>query len=180
MEPSVDPNVKGHKSIKINKTMSIVNNRAVVSTKGVLSWTSKSRNVIFAVVATVAILSFAGSTIELDKITSLFRSNYRRLSINLGDGKCKWTPPIYDVPENETFTKTLIAGYPSGDKRLTFVQMEALTGLSARDEWDFAFLVSSWCFYYIGECGGCIDNVSQITNRQTHFYFPLFFILHIT
>jgi len=36
--------------------------------------------------------------------------------------------------------KTLIAGYPSGDKRLTFVQMEALTGLSARDEWDFAHL----------------------------------------
>ena len=34
----------------------------------------------------------------------------------------------------------MVAGYPSGDKRLTFVQMEALTGLSARDEWDFEYL----------------------------------------
>ena len=29
--------------------------------------------------------------------------------------------------------------YPSGDKRLTFIQLEGLTGLSARDEWDFKF-----------------------------------------
>ena len=28
----------------------------------------------------------------------------------------------------------------SGDKRLTFVQLEALTGWSAKDEWDFQFL----------------------------------------
>ena len=61
----------------------------------------------------------------------------RELSINLGNGQCEWTPAIFDVPTDETFFKTLIAGYPSGDKRLTFVQMEALTGLSARDEWDF-------------------------------------------
>ena len=47
-------------------------------------------------------------------------------------------PP--ELPANATYFKTLIAGFPSGDKRLTFVQMEALTGLSARDEWDFAFL----------------------------------------
>ena len=67
----------------------------------------------------------------------------RKLSLYLGHGICQWEAPIYDVPEDINFTKTLIAGYPSGDKRLTFVQMEALTGLSARDEWDFAFLVSS-------------------------------------
>lgn len=38
------------------------------------------------------------------------------------------------------FQKTLIAGFPSGDKRLTFIQMEALTGLPAKDEWDFEYL----------------------------------------
>ena len=70
-------------------------------------------------------------------------SSIRRLSEYLGDGKCKWTPPLYEIPNNITFTKTLIAGYPSGDKRLTFVQMEALTGLSAKDEWDFVFKVSA-------------------------------------
>jgi len=64
----------------------------------------------------------------------------RGLSINLGGGKCKWTPPTYDVSTDIIFNKTIIAGFPSGDKRLTFIQMEALTGLSARDEWDFQFL----------------------------------------
>ena len=78
----------------------------------------------------------------MKKLAEDFLPRARELSIYFGDGICMWRPPIYDVPENITFTKTLVAGYPSGDKRLTFVQMEALTGLSARDEWDFAYLVS--------------------------------------
>ena len=44
------------------------------------------------------------------------------------------------MPEDIDFYKTIIAGYPSGDKRLSFVQMEALTGWAAKDEWDFKFL----------------------------------------
>eukprot|EP00986_Skeletonema_menzelii_P013972 scaffold8686_cov122-Skeletonema_menzelii.AAC.2 len=35
---------------------------------------------------------------------------------------------------------TVIAGFPSGDKRMIFVQMEALTGWPAKDEWDFEHL----------------------------------------
>lgn len=49
-------------------------------------------------------------------------------------------PPAYEIPEEIDFYKTIIAGFPSGDKRLTFVQMEALTGWAAKDEWDFEFL----------------------------------------
>mmetsp|Transcript_11454 Transcript_11454/g.16684 ORF Transcript_11454/g.16684 Transcript_11454/m.16684 type:complete len:689 (-) Transcript_11454:183-2249(-) len=68
----------------------------------------------------------------------------RKLSLNLGDGKCEWVAAIQhnDVgfPTEANLTKTIIAGYPSGDKRQTFIQLEALTGLSARDEWDFKFL----------------------------------------
>jgi hypothetical protein len=68
----------------------------------------------------------------------------RKLSLNLGGGECEWVAAIqhYDegFPSNTTFKKTIIAGYPSGDKRLTFTQLEGLTGLSARDEWDFKFL----------------------------------------
>ena len=68
----------------------------------------------------------------------------RRLSLNLGNGTCEWVAAIqhYDegFPADTTFKKTIIAGYPSGDKRITFSQLEGLTGLSARDEWDFAFL----------------------------------------
>lgn len=64
----------------------------------------------------------------------------RGLSINLGNGNCEWTLPIYDIPEDINFYKTMVVGYPSGDKRLTFVQMEALTGWAAKDEWDFEYL----------------------------------------
>ena len=68
----------------------------------------------------------------------------RRLSINLGNGECQWKAAIQyrdeGFPSTANFSKTIIAGYPSGDKRLTFTQLEGLTGLSARDEWDFKFL----------------------------------------
>lgn len=64
----------------------------------------------------------------------------RRLSLNLGNGACKWTPPNYNVPPDLDFHKTIIAGFPSGDKRMIFIQMEALTGWPAKDEWDFEFL----------------------------------------
>ena len=94
---------------------------------------SKAKTTVFALVATLVVVS----------LTSIEHVNLkRRLSQYFGNGQCLWEPPTYDVPENITFTKTLVAGFPTGDKRLTFVQMEALTGLSARDEWDFAFLVS--------------------------------------
>ena len=66
--------------------------------------------------------------------------NGRSLSVSLGGGACKWQPPNYVVPNDIEFTKTIVAGFPSGDKRLTFIQMEALTGWPAKDEWDFEFL----------------------------------------
>lgn len=94
---------------------------------------SNGKTTVFALVATLVVLSLT-STNHL-KLK-------RRLSQYFGNGQCLWEPPTDDVPDNITFTKTLVAGFSTGDKRLTFVQMEALTGLSARDEWDFAYLVS--------------------------------------
>ncbi len=70
-------------------------------------------------------------------------SSDRQLSINYGGGQCEWEPPLYDVPETIDFYKTMVVGFPSGDKRLTFVQMEALTGWPAKDEWDFEYLGQS-------------------------------------
>ena len=52
-------------------------------------------------------------------------------------------PPAYEVPTDIDFHKTLVAGFPSGDKRMTFIQMEALTGWPAKDEWDFEHLGDS-------------------------------------
>ena len=59
---------------------------------------------------------------------SLDAGSQRRLSLNLGNGNCKWEPPAVDVPSNIDFHKTVIAGFPSGDKRMIFIQMESLTG----------------------------------------------------
>lgn len=70
---------------------------------------------------------------------SLDPDRVRTLSLDMGDGNCKWTPPVYEVPEDIDFHKTLVAGYPSGDKRMAYLQMEALAGLPAKDEWDFAY-----------------------------------------
>jgi hypothetical protein len=67
---------------------------------------------------------------------SLDSSAQRRLSIDLGGGACEWQPPEYEIPNNIDFLKTLIAGFPSCDKRMTFIQMEALTGWATVDEWD--------------------------------------------
>lgn len=73
---------------------------------------------------------------------SLDADRSRRLSnsLNLGGGACQWQPPTYDVPADLELYKTFIAGFPSGDKRMAYLQMEALVGFSAKDEWDFAHL----------------------------------------
>ena len=59
---------------------------------------------------------------------SLDIDSQRLLSLDLGGGSCKWQPPIYNVPAELDLHKTLIVGFPSGDKRMTYAQMEALTG----------------------------------------------------
>ena len=93
-----------------------------------------------ALITAIALTTFASLILE----ESLVSKVARRLSINLGDGQCEWVAAIQysdnGFPSDSSFLKTIIAGYPSGDKRLAFLQLEGLTGLSARDEWDFKFL----------------------------------------
>ena len=62
--------------------------------------------------------------------TDLGIERQRYLSLDLGNGDCKWQPPKYDVPNQNfiDFHKTVVAGFPSGDKRMIYIQMEALTG----------------------------------------------------
>ena len=47
------------------------------------------------------------------------------------------------MPTSIEFYKTAVVGFPSGDKRMTFMQMESLTGWPAKDEWDFEYLGDS-------------------------------------
>ena len=75
---------------------------------------------------------------SLDAFAESLARTRRGLSIHLGGGDCAYRPAIqwYDegFPTYGKLWKTIVAGYPSGDKRLTFLQLEGLTGLSARDE----------------------------------------------
>ncbi|KAL3802623.1 hypothetical protein HJC23_011947 [Cyclotella cryptica] len=61
----------------------------------------------------------------------------RSLSVDLGDGDCVYKPPQPRVSPKVKFHKYLLAGFPSGDKRMIYIQMEALTGLPSKDDWDF-------------------------------------------
>lgn len=61
----------------------------------------------------------------------------RQLSADLGGGRCRYENPLPTVPTWWDLHKTLVAGYPSGGKRMVFMQMEALTALPTKDEWDF-------------------------------------------
>ena len=105
----------------------------------------KKQNKVIALFITFAtILSLCYDVDVTGDLKKALSSPRQLLSLNLGNGTCEWRAALQytdtDFPTNENLTKTIIAGYPSGDKRLTYVQLEALTGLSARDEWDFKFL----------------------------------------
>ena len=47
---------------------------------------------------------------------------------------------IAEEIDTSTFVNTIIVGYPGPDKRTVLRQMEAMTGLSGRDAWDFQYL----------------------------------------
>ena len=103
---------------------------------------SKRKAIVLTILAVASFLSLWHNAEVTGGFIEALRS--RQLSLNLGNGTCEWKAAIqhYDngFPHDTEFKKTIIAGYPGGDKRLTFLQLEALSGLSARDEWDFKFL----------------------------------------
>ena len=91
----------------------------------------------------VALLVGLGVLVADENMSSLRGNNApgirRGLSIDLGDGDCEWAEPITEVPDELDLWKTLLVGFPSGDKRMAYVQMEALSGLPSKDDWDFVF-----------------------------------------
>lgn len=60
----------------------------------------------------------------------------RQMWLYFGPGRCLWQEPRESIPDNEAYETLLIAGFPSGDKRVVFAQMEGLTGLKTKDSWD--------------------------------------------
>ncbi|KAL3774835.1 hypothetical protein HJC23_005414 [Cyclotella cryptica] len=83
--------------------------------------------------------SLRGGFVASRSGSRLLGKNGRGLSLDLGGGNCEYKEPLAVVPAEIDFYKTLLAGFPSGDKRMAYAQMEALTGLPSKDDWDFVF-----------------------------------------
>ncbi len=70
----------------------------------------------FLALGNILLVSFSKDE-AADSTISYYSSNveqdYRQLSIDYGDGTCKWMPPNYEVPDFIDFYKTIIVGYPS-------------------------------------------------------------------
>ena len=51
-------------------------------------------------------------------------SKSRDLSIDLGNGRCRYEPPLATVPVDSDYHKTLVVGFPSGGKRMVFSKLQ--------------------------------------------------------
>lgn len=103
--------------------------------------------------ATVGVVTIfaAFAIIAIDEELDSFRDGYlnqvrgrtkkagRGLSLNLGGGDCEWKAPVTQVPEEIDFFKTLLVGFPSSDKHIVAAEMEGLSGLPSKDDWDFVY-----------------------------------------
>jgi hypothetical protein len=75
---------------------------------------------------------------ELNSLRSGYIHQIRRakagrgLSLNLGGGDCEWKEPLAVVPTEIDLWKTLLVGFPSGDKRMSYVQVRNIIECSLK------------------------------------------------
>lgn len=98
------------------------------------------------IVTLFAVLAILAIDDELDSYRDGYANQVRRrkkagrgLSLNLGGGDCEWKAPAAKVPQELELTKTLLVGFPSGDKNVVSAEMEGLSGLPSKDDWDFVY-----------------------------------------
>ena len=96
-------------------------------------------NVKKAISAGALLLLTTFAVLNVDKKLSPLQADRRSLAVALGNGNCQYEPPNPDVDPNLNLYKYLLVGFPSGDKRMANFQMETLTGLPSKDDWDFVF-----------------------------------------
>eukprot|EP00521_Asterionellopsis_glacialis_P007570 CAMPEP_0195283624 /NCGR_PEP_ID=MMETSP0707-20130614/2100_1 /TAXON_ID=33640 /ORGANISM="Asterionellopsis glacialis, Strain CCMP134" /LENGTH=432 /DNA_ID=CAMNT_0040342815 /DNA_START=34 /DNA_END=1332 /DNA_ORIENTATION=+ len=101
---------------------------------------------IFLVVAmSAATFSLVGEgALSRDSALSLLRT----LSIDLGNGQCQWTEGQPVDQDAEVF-RTLISAYPGSGKRVAFLQLEGLTGLTTGDDFDLSIKNANTKFAFI-------------------------------
>mmetsp|Transcript_27549 Transcript_27549/g.56435 ORF Transcript_27549/g.56435 Transcript_27549/m.56435 type:complete len:576 (-) Transcript_27549:152-1879(-) len=104
----------------------------------------KDKYLVLAAVGTLAVLqltSLVGQvSLKRDESSRNERElASRRLSTDLGNGRCAWTKAMtYSRWEPIPRPTTLFAGYPGSGKRLAWMMIEALTGYVAGDDWDLS------------------------------------------
>ena len=94
-------------SLKAIKSPFTMPKNAVIARRGKIIW---------------SVVVFLSITTLMNKSLPALLLSLRTLSINLGGGKCKWTPPHYDGDSNKTYFRSLIAGFPGGSKVSIFAK----------------------------------------------------------
>jgi len=100
------------------------------------SYSTRKKRFIKVLLSASSISLFYCNTLEFI-FTDLSNRYLSTTSKTTYNNNCLWEPPQQTIPNNINWYRTIVAGYPSGDKRLTFMQLEALTGWAARDSWAF-------------------------------------------
>jgi len=103
---------------------------------------------------------------------------FRYLSIDLGDGDCKWTES-FPLPLDSDPLGTLVASYPGGGMRVTWQQLEGLTGIQVGDDYEYSgkrvgMIKTQWPHYEgIWSYGSTLDQVILIV-RNPRWAIPSF------
>merc|ERR1712232_103421 len=101
-----------------------------------------------------------------------------RLSIDLGDGDCAWTES-FPLPVDSNPYGTLLASYPGGGMRVTWQQLEGLTGIQVGDDYQYSghrvgLIKTQWPHYEgIWSFGSSLDQVILVI-RNPRWAIPSF------
>lgn len=122
------------------------------------------------------ILSLLGTFAVLATISQFLVRH--KLSIDLGDGDCKWTEakalPLDSKPQG-----TLVASYPGSGMRVTWQQIEGLTGILVGDDFKYSgprvgIIKTQWPHYQgIWSFGSTLDQVILVV-RNPRWAIPSF------
>lgn len=101
-----------------------------------------------------------------------------RLSISLGEGDCRWTES-FPLPLDIDPLGTLVASYPGGGMRVTWQQIEGLTGITVGDDYEYSgkrvgIIKTQWPHYEgIWSYGSTLDQVIYVI-RNPRWAIPSF------
>eukprot|EP00547_Thalassionema_nitzschioides_P006919 CAMPEP_0194200986 /NCGR_PEP_ID=MMETSP0156-20130528/1388_1 /TAXON_ID=33649 /ORGANISM="Thalassionema nitzschioides, Strain L26-B" /LENGTH=422 /DNA_ID=CAMNT_0038926071 /DNA_START=312 /DNA_END=1580 /DNA_ORIENTATION=- len=104
--------------------------------------------------------------------------DHHRLSIDLGGGDCKWTESFPLPLDSEPFG-TLVASYPGGGMRVTWQQIEGLTGIQVGDDYQFSgprvgIIKTQWPHYEGIWSYGATLNQTILVVRNPRWAIPSF------